>query len=218
MIGRVMIVVAAGSSVRFGGDKLMSEVAGVPLVAHTVSAVIDHVDRCILVCREDQVAALARLDLGVALVPGGPSRTASEMAGLAALGDPAVLIGVHDGARPLVPGALIDHLFETAARVGGAVPVVEPALPLVRKSDLTPVSRAWVAQTPQVFRGEQLLAAYVAAAKMGYEAQDTAEIAQRFGSLVIVAVPGEPGNIKVTEPGDLELIRSGLGTSRSEPR
>jgi 2-C-methyl-D-erythritol 4-phosphate cytidylyltransferase len=75
-----------------------------------------------------------------------------------------------------------------------------------------------VAQTPQVFRGEQLLAAYVAAAKMGYEAQDTAEIAQRFGSLTIEAVPGEPGNIKVTEPGDIELVRSGLETSRSEPR
>ena len=218
MIGRVMIVVAAGSSVRFGGDKLMSEVAGVPLVAHTVSAVRDHVDHCILVCRHDQIPALARLGLGAALVPGGPSRTASEMAGLAAIGDPAALIGIHDGARPLVSGALIDDLFETAARVGGAVPVVEPALPLVRKSDLTPVGRAVVAQTPQVFRGEQLLAAYVAAAKMGYEAQDTAEIAQRFGSLTIEAVPGEPGNIKVTLPGDIELVRSGLGTSRSEPR
>jgi len=218
MIGRVMIVVAAGSSVRFGGDKLMSEVAGVPLVAHTVSAVRDHVDHCILVCRNDQIPALARLGLGAALVPGGPSRTASEMAGLAAIGDPAALIGIHDGARPLVSGALIDDLFETAARVGGAVPVVEPALPLVRKSDLTPVGRAVVAQTPQVFRGEQLLAAYVAAAKMGYEAQDTAEIAQRFGNLTIAAVPGEPGNIKVTLPGDIELVRSGLGTSRSEPR
>jgi 2-C-methyl-D-erythritol 4-phosphate cytidylyltransferase len=140
------------------------------------------------------------------------------MAGLAAIGDQAALIGIHDGARPLISGALIDELFETAARVGGAVPVVEPARPLVHKSDLTPVGRAVVAQTPQVFRGEQLLAAYVAAAKMGYEGQDTAEIAQRFGSLTIEAVHGEPGNIKVTEPGDIELVRSGLETSRSEPR
>lgn len=218
MIGRVMVVVAAGRSVRFGGDKLMTEVAGLPLVAHTVFAVRDHVDRCILVCREDQIPALARLDLGVALVPGGPSRTASEMAGLAAIGDPAGLIGIHDGARPLVSSALIDVLFETAARAGGAVPVVDPSLPLVRKSDLAPVARAVVAQTPQVFRGEQLLAAYVAAAKMGYEAQDTAEIAQRFGNLTIEAVGGEAGNIKVTEPGDIELVRAGLETSRIEPR
>jgi len=213
-----MIIVAAGSSVRFGGEKLMTAVAGLPLVAHTVAAIRDHVDRCILVCREDQVPTLDQLDLGVALVPGGPSRTASEMAGLAAIGDGASLIGIHDGARPLVPAALIEILFETAARVGGAIPVMEPAQPLVRKSDLTLVERAVVAQTPQVFRGEQLLAAYVSAAKMGYEAQDTAEIAQRFGKLAIEGVPGDSANTKVTEPGDIEAIKAALETSRNEPR
>jgi 2-C-methyl-D-erythritol 4-phosphate cytidylyltransferase len=218
MLGRVMIIVAGGSSVRFGGDKLMTPVAGLPLVAHTVSAVRDHVDRCVLVCREDQIPALDRLGLGASLVPGGPSRTASEMAGLNAIGGPASLIGIHDGARPLVRAELVERLFETADRVGGAIPVVEPARPLVTRSDLSPVRRAVVAQTPQVFRGEQLLAAYVSAAKMGYEAQDTAEIAQRFGRLVIEGVPGDPGNIKVTDPGDLDLVRAALETSRIEPR
>lgn len=213
-----MIVVAAGSSLRFGGDKLMTLVGGLPLVAHTVAAVKDHVDGCVLVCREDHVAALNRLDLGVELVPGGPSRTASEMAGLAAIRDRASLIGIHDGARPLVPPALIEILFDTAERVGGAIPVMAPARPLVRKSDLGLVERARVAQTPQVFQSEPLLAAYVAAAKMGYEAQDTAEIAQRFGKLVIQGVPADPGNTKVTEPGDIEEIRAALETSRNEPR
>jgi 2-C-methyl-D-erythritol 4-phosphate cytidylyltransferase len=213
-----MIIVAAGSSVRFGGDKLMTQIGGIPLVAHTVLAVKNHVDRCILVSREDQVAALSQLDLGVALVPGGPSRTASEMAGLAAIGEGASLIGIHDGARPLVPPSLIETLFETAERVGGAIPVMEPPRPLLRKSDLGLVEGAMVAQTPQVFQGEPLLAAYVSAAKMGYEAQDTAEIAQRFGKLAIQAVPGEPGNTKVTEPGDIEPVRAALETSRNEPR
>lgn len=213
-----MIIVAAGRSVRFGGDKLMAPVGGIPLVAHTVSAVEGQVDRCILVCREDQVSALNRLDLGVAIVPGGPTRTASEMAGLAAIGEAASLIGVHDGARPLVTPALIDVLFQAAERVGGAIPVVEPARPLIKKSNLAPVDGAMIAQTPQVFRGEELLAAYLSAAKMGYEAQDTAEIAQRFGKLAIQAVPGDPHNTKVTEPEDIEPIREALETSRNEPR
>jgi 2-C-methyl-D-erythritol 4-phosphate cytidylyltransferase len=213
-----MIIVAAGRSVRFGGDKLMTAVGGLPLVAHTVSAVASQVDRCILVCREDQVSALKRLDLGAAIVPGGPTRTASEMAGLAAIGEAASLIGVHDGARPLVTPALIEILFQTAERVGGAVPVVHPAQPLVQKPDLSLVQGAMVAQTPQVFRGEELLAAYVSAAKMEYAAQDTAEIAQRFGRLAIQAVPGDPDNAKVTEPGDIEQIREALETSRNEPR
>jgi 2-C-methyl-D-erythritol 4-phosphate cytidylyltransferase len=75
-----------------------------------------------------------------------------------------------------------------------------------------------IAQTPQVFRGEELLAAYVSAAKIEYEAQDTAEIAQRFGKLAIQAVPGDPDNTKVTGPGDIEQVREALETSRNEPR
>jgi 2-C-methyl-D-erythritol 4-phosphate cytidylyltransferase len=213
-----MIIVAAGRSVRFGGDKLMTAVSGLPLVAHTVSAVQGQVDRCILVCREDQVRALNQLQLGAALVPGGPTRTASEMAGLAAIGEAASLIGIHDGARPLVTPALIEVLFQTADRVGGAIPVVDPARPLVHKPNLSPVHGAMIAQTPQVFRGEELVAAYVSAAKIEYEAQDTAEIAQRFGKLAIQAVPGDPDNTKVTGPGDIEQVREALETSRNEPR
>lgn len=218
MTDRIMIVVAGGRSLRFGSDKLMTAVAGLPLVAHTVAAVIDHVDICILVCREDQIPTLAELDMGVVLIPGGPSRTASEMAGLAAVGSRAGLIGIHDGARPLVPSHLTETLFQTAADVGGAVPVIEPAIPLVHRSDLSLVDGAVFAQTPQVFHGEELVAAYVKAARIEYEAQDTAEIAQKFSKLVITGVPGDPMNIKVTHPDDIELVRSLLETSRSEPR
>jgi 2-C-methyl-D-erythritol 4-phosphate cytidylyltransferase len=218
MTDRIMIVVAGGRSLRFGSDKLMTPVAGLPLVAHTVAAVIDQVDICILVCREDQIPTLAELDTGVVLIPGGPSRTASEMAGLAAIGSHAGLIGIHDGARPLVPSHLTEILFRTAADIGGAVPVIEPAMPLVHRSDLSLVEGATFAQTPQVFRGEELVAAYMKAARIEYEAQDTAEIAQRFSKLEIKGVLGDPTNIKVTHPADIDLVRPLLETSHSGPR
>ena len=213
-----MIVVAAGSSVRFGEDKILTMVAGSPLVAHTVAAVIDHVDRCILVCRTDQMPDLTPLVPRADLVAGGPSRTASELAGLEAIGEPARLVGIHDGARPMVTADLIETLFETAARVGGAVPVVPASGPIVGQSDLVPVENAVIAQTPQVFRAEPLLAAYAAASAVGFEAQDTAVIARRFADIDIDSVPGEPDNLKVTVPGDLDLVRPGLETSRIEPR
>ena len=213
-----MVVVAAGSSVRFGQDKMLTMVAGKPMVGHAVAAVIDHVDRCILVCRPDQMSALSVLGTGVSLISGGPSRTTSEVAGLEAIGEPAGLIGIHDGARPMVPAHLIETLFETAARVGGAIPILKPANPLVGRSDLAPVEDAFIAQTPQVFRGEPLMAAYAAAAVDGYEAQDTAAIAHRFADIEIEGVPGDPGNLKVTFPGDFDLIRSALDASRTEPR
>ena len=196
---------------------MLMMVAGKPLVGHTVAGVIDHVDRCILVCRPDQMSALAGLGTEVDLISGGPSRTASERAGLQAIGEPAGLIGIHDGARPMVPAPLIEVLFETAARVGGAIPVLKPSSPIVGRSDLAPVEGALIAQTPQVFRGEPLLAAY-AAATGGYEAQDTAAIVRRFADVEIEGVPGDPGNLKVTVPGDFDQIRSALAASRSEPR
>jgi len=74
-------------------------------------------------------------------------------------------------------------------------------------------------QTPQVFRGPELLVAYVRAAQAGYEGHDTVEIVHRYGELKIAAVPGDPSNIKVTYPKDLEFVRQALGDpSRSEPR
>jgi len=205
-------VVAAGSSTRFGSDKLLAIVDGRPLVAHTVAAVIGHVDRCILVCRENQMASLD--GLGADMFPGGPTRTASEMAGLSALGGTAGLIGIHDGARPLVQGSLIETLFQVADRVGGAIPILEPEMPLIQKSDLSLATSVVVAQTPQVFRGEELLAAYTAAARVEYQAQDTAEVAQRFGRLVIEGIPGDPANIKVTEPADIEAVMAALEARR----
>jgi 2-C-methyl-D-erythritol 4-phosphate cytidylyltransferase len=214
-----MVVLAAGSSTRFGGDKLIEEIAGLPLIAHTIAAVQATIDVCILVSRADQADRLRDLDLGVDVVAGGSTRTLSEMAGLAALGDPPDLVGIHDGARPLVTRTLIEKLFETAREVGGAVPVLAPETFFVEQATLEPVSNLMTAQTPQVFAGPELMAAYVRAARSGYDGRDTAEIMERFSETPIAAVPGEPANLKVTYPADLEEVRRRLTTpSRNEPR
>jgi 2-C-methyl-D-erythritol 4-phosphate cytidylyltransferase len=213
-----MVVVAAGKGVRFGEDKMMLPVAGLPLVAHAVSAVSGLADRIILVCRADQMQALSRLALGAEMVTGGPTRTESEMAGIAAIGEPARLIGIHDGARPLVDPALVERLFEAAGRVGGAVPVIDPPGLIVSRGDLRPMVGAVIAQTPQIFHGGGLIAAYEAAGKAEFVGADTAEVVRRFGTLDIAAIPGDPANIKVTDPRDLVLVRAALEPSHTEPR
>ncbi len=213
-----MIVVGAGRSLRYGEDKLMTTIAGLPLIAHTVAAVSGHVDRTILVCREDQLPALVALDLGVDLVVGGPSRTVSEMAGIDAIDGPVDLIGIHDGARPLIRGELIETLFKVAMARGGAIPVTSPTMPLVQREDLTPVRRTVFAQTPQVFRGDPLVAAYRSAWSAEFEGHDTAAVVEHFAEIDIEGVPGDPGNIKVTTPADMEIVRAAIDASRSEPR
>ncbi|MEX2252498.1 MAG: 2-C-methyl-D-erythritol 4-phosphate cytidylyltransferase [Acidimicrobiia bacterium] len=218
MSGRAMIIVAGGASSRFGGDKLMTPIAGRPLVLHTVAAVAGMVDICVLVCRDDQADALRGIANGVTVVSGGATRTQSELAGLDALSDEIDLIGIHDGARPLISPGLIDLLFGTAAKVGGAVPVLPPSRPLVRRSDLGPVPEAAIAQTPQVFRGPALQMAYRAAAASGFEGHDSADVVREFSDLTIAAVEGDPDNIKVTYQSDLDTVRAALDPSHNEPR
>jgi 2-C-methyl-D-erythritol 4-phosphate cytidylyltransferase len=216
MSGRAMIIVAGGSSARFGSDKLMAPIAGRPLLAHTVAAMAPLVDICVVVCREEHAAAVAEIAPNVTLARGGPTRTQSELAGLEMLADPFDLIGIHDGARPLASPRLVRLLFETAAETGGAVPVLPTSKPLVHRSDLAPVNGAAVAQTPQVFRGLELQMAYAAARSAGFEGHDTADVVGEFSELRIAAVHGEPENIKVTYQSDLDLVRALLEPFRSE--
>ena len=154
---RAMIVVGGGSSTRFGSDKLLAPVLGRPLVAHTIDAVAGHVDRCVVVVRPELVEEVRALAPDVDVTPGGASRTLSEMAGLAALGESVDLIGIHDAARPAASGALIEKLFDTAESVGGAVPVVPTDVMIIDRRTHLPVPALSRAQTPQVFWARELI-------------------------------------------------------------
>ena len=214
MTSRAMIIVGGGSSTRFGTDKLLAEVDGLPLVAYTIDNVVDHVDRCVVVCRPETVDAIQSLRPDVSVAAGGATRTLSEMAGLAALGGEHDLIGIHDAARPMVKGFVIDRLFALAERYGGAVPALTPDHVVLDRRTHQPLSSMRRAQTPQVFRGPELMAAYVRAAQVGYDGQDTSEIMERFAEVTIAALPGDPANLKVTYPDDIGVVRDHI-TGRS---
>ena len=206
-----MVVVGGGSSTRFGADKLRTEIAGRPLIEHTIDAVVGLVDVCVVVCRAELAGELDRHDIIVAL--GGTTRTASEMAGLAAIGDQVDLIGIHDAARPLVDPTMVERLFVAAGAHGGAVPLMSYGQLILDKKTHEPIPGLQGAQTPQVFRAPDLLAAYARAAQHGFDGHDTVEVMQRFSDVATVGVPGDPGNIKVTYPEDLERVRALLSDS-----
>jgi 2-C-methyl-D-erythritol 4-phosphate cytidylyltransferase len=202
-----MIVVAAGSGTRFAGDKMMAPVDGAPLVSLTVRRIRDHVDQCVVVCREEHLERLRQIGMSVDLVIGGTTRTASETAGLRSLRGSPDLIGIHDGARPNPSPLLVERLFEMAGNVGGAVPVV-PAPPLLIDRDThRPISGLMAAQTPQVFHGPTLIDCYARAEEEGFVGQDTFDVVSRFSTLRVGAVPGEESNLKVTYPADLLRVR-----------
>lgn len=201
------MIVAGGSSTRFGSDKLMADIEGRPLISYTVEAVQAHVGRIVIACRPELIDTVAELHPDVTVTPGGSTRTLSEMAGLAALGEEYDLVGIHDAARPILRGILVDRLFRIAARSGGAIPVLEPEGLLIGRTGLTPAPDVRRVQTPQVFRAPDLMAAYVRAAQTGFEGLDTSDVMQEFSDVTIVGMPGDRTNLKVTYPDDLELVR-----------
>lgn len=215
---RLMIVVAGGSSTRFGSDKLTEVVAGRPLLAHTLSAVVPTVDRCVVVCRADLAESVSEFAPGVVIAEGGSTRTRSEISGIEASAGFGDIVGIHDAARPLVDPGLIDRLFDEAAVTGGAVPVLASDDLLVDRATLEPVHGLFRAQTPQVFRGPGLRAAYEDARRSGFDGYDTADVVQRFTEMPVAAVPGDPMNIKVTYPADLDHVRRSLEGSVDRSR
>ena len=148
---------------------------------------------------------------------GGRSRHRSEARGLeslaGAIGSGSIdLVAIHDGARPFLSLTLLDRLFRHAHRYGGAIPtrpMEAPAYRVAANRDLARAGhgRLHRAQTPQVFSAPELLSAYRRAGEAGFEGVDTAETVERFSDLRIGAVPGDPGNLKLTFPEDFESIR-----------
>ena len=121
------VIVAAGSSRRMGGEnKLLLEIDGVPVLARTLSAF----QKCaairdiVLVCREQDIMPYTELakafsiDKLCTVTRGGETRTESVLAGITAAPENAVLVAVHDGARPLVSEAVITEAVTTAAEYG----------------------------------------------------------------------------------------------------
>ena len=195
-----MIIVAGGSSTRFGSDKLLARIDQKTILNHTIDSVAPHVDQIVLVVREELIEQFS--SPGLIVVAGGENRTRSEMNGIA-VSPPSTLIGIHDGARPAVSARLIESLFDEAATTGGAVPGLEPDGLGIDNEVFHPTRGAIRVQTPQVFWGPELKAAYLAAARTGYTGPDTMAVVHQFTNLEVTVIPGDPKNIKVTHPEDL---------------
>lgn len=214
-----VVILAAGSGSRVGAEvnKVLLTLRGVPVLVWSLrdALALPGVRRVVLVVRPEDRAALGEAvaphlgDREVLVVDGGATRHASEWAALQVLapdvesGEVEVVV-VHDGARPLAGLSLWRAVVDAARVSGGAVPMV-PVTQLVHH-DLAPVADAvGGVQTPQAFRADDLLAAYRAAARDGFEGTDTSACVAAYGDVAVTAVPGSALNLKVTFPEDVAL-------------
>jgi 2-C-methyl-D-erythritol 4-phosphate cytidylyltransferase len=203
------VVVAGGGGSRFGAPKQFAMLGGRPLVSWAVDAARGAVDGVVLVLPPDRVAVGYGADVVVA---GGETRAESVRAGLAAVPEDAEIVVVHDGARPLATSALfLAVVAEVRAGSAGAVPglAVSDTVKVVADGTVVstvPRTELMAVQTPQAFDATVLRAAHAA----GGEATDDAGLVESTGATVRV-VPGDPRNVKVTTPADLELVAALVG-------
>ncbi|MFO7768853.1 MAG: 2-C-methyl-D-erythritol 4-phosphate cytidylyltransferase [bacterium] len=223
------IVVAGGAGERMGSGvpKQFLEAAGRPLLVHALVPFQAHPDVTAITVvlpgayLEEMRTALADrwgLDKVRGVCPGGSSRRASVRAGLESAGleegDPGSLVAVHDGARPLLTTGLLDALLRAAEGPGAAAPSLRVADTVVRDEGGTAgevVDRSGLrrVQTPQVFRSDWLAEAHRAWPRER-EATDDAQMVRALGHPVAL-IEGDPMNLKVTTPRDLEMVRRCLG-------
>jgi 2-C-methyl-D-erythritol 4-phosphate cytidylyltransferase len=162
---------------------------------------------------QDQVAEFGFAGR-VHVVEGGEHRQESVANALAALpAEPEDIVLVHDAVRPLIDVATIERTIEAVSEFGAAI-VGLPAVDTIKQVERTAhgalitatIPREFVvlAQTPQGFRYELLQRVFAEAAADGFVGTDEASLVERAG-LSVAVVHGSQVNLKITQPGDLEL-------------
>ena len=217
--GHWAIVPAAGRGARFGGalPKQYVEVAGMPLIAHTLQALSSHpgVAGIVVVLAQDDDRWPGWRELAgkpVLSCIGGEARADSVLAGLAALPEgvrPDDFVLVHDAARPNLSAGDLAALLERGRNDPVGAILAAPVRDTLKRAgddggiDRTePRERLWRALTPQLFRRLQLTRALEAARDAGIAVTDESMAMERQGMRPLL-VEGREDNLKVTTQADL---------------
>jgi 2-C-methyl-D-erythritol 4-phosphate cytidylyltransferase len=219
-----VILPAAGLGTRMAGPQPKQFLAlnGQPILIHSLRtfAAVERVTAIYVAVRNTEIervqAQVAEHGFAdrVQVVEGGDNRQESVSHALAALpaeADDIVL--VHDAVRPLIDAATIDRTIDAVIQFGAAI-VGLPAVDTIKQVERTAhgalvtstIPREYVvlAQTPQGFRYGLLRKAFAEATADGFVGTDEASVVERAG-LPVAVVHGSQINLKITQPGDLEL-------------
>ena len=224
-----LLIVAAGSGSRMGADrnKLLLEIAGRPILAWTLNAILqaESIDWVGIVGqprdKEMIFSIIESYPQEIAWIDGGSTRQESVQLGLAGLPAEAEFVLIHDGARCLVKSSLVNKCAQAVIR-GDAVIAASPVTDTIKRVnsqglilDTPPRSDLWSAQTPQGFSVAQLREAHKKALANGWTVTDDASLYERLGLPVKILNAG-PSNIKVTTPFDLLVAEAFLSTKEEE--
>ncbi len=216
------IIPAAGSGSRFGGPlpKQFVEVDGKPLLAYTldvfeqsrlVDGILVAVSPDFLALRDQLMQRYGYKKL-LPFTEGGAERQETVYKALSSLNcEPDDIIAVHDAARPLLPGNVLDAVLRSASETGSSVVGLKrPDTVVYQEGGIMKYldRQALISvQTPQVFRYSVLLKALTTAVTDRFSGTDESMLVHRTGTEVHFT-EGSPLNFKVTTTEDLELFRA----------
>ena len=204
---------------------------GQPIILHSlrvlqISSVIDEIILAVPQSEMDycltEIVAKHRFTKVTKVVPGGHERQDSVRHALEAVHDVVDVVLVHDAVRPFLTERMVEEVVQ-AARDKGAAIIALPMKDTVKQVGAGGViertvdrQSLWLAQTPQAFRRDWLLAAHRKAHAEGVRATDDAYLIEWAGHSVSV-VEGSGENIKVTRPEDM-VIGEAILASRKPSR
>jgi 2-C-methyl-D-erythritol 4-phosphate cytidylyltransferase len=218
------VVVAAGRGERLGVDrpKAFAKLGGRVLLAESLERLdgSDWIDAIVVVAPEgwEEPAILLAEELSAgkvsASVAGGATRVESVRAGMAEVPDDALVVLVHDAARPFLPEEVLARVLAPLGEGwDGSVPALPVADTLKRAGENGTVvetvdrSGLYAVQTPQAFLAPVLRSALGAG---GTTATDCAALVEERGGRIRL-VEGDRRLLKITTQSDLAFVEGLLG-------
>ena len=216
------LLVAAGAGERLGEErpKAFVKLGELPLLAEPLRRLdeSDWVDAIVVAVPADweEPAILLAEELSaskvVAAVHGGATRAESVRAALAEVPEDALVVLVHDAARPLLTEDVLERVLAPLSEgwdgVAPGLPIVDTVKTVSGEAITGTLSREKLiaVQTPQAFVASKLREAYAGDLS---GATDCSSLVEARGGRV-KWVEGDPRLLKVTTKADLEQVAAWL--------
>ena len=208
---------AAGSGTRMNENipKQFIEISGIPIIVYTYRQFKNITNlKTIIVLPENKFEywknymSTILKEGNIKYVKGGKKRFISVKNGLKKISNKKGIVAIHDGVRPLISETLIKTLYESAKKLGNAIPYT-PVINTLRKykveSNLSVNRNNYInIQTPQVFKIKNILNSFKLI--KGSDYTDESSVIEKSGEKINLIL-GEEKNIKLTSEFDLEYFR-----------
>ena len=227
----IALIVAAGRGKRFDSEKpkQYQYLGSKAVLTHSLESMINHplINEVRVIIHPEDMSLYNEVTEGLDLLDpvfGGKTRQESVLSGLESIKarKPEIVI-IHDAARPFVTDEIISSAIENlyfSQGAQGAIAAIEISDSLKKVSDniiTGNINREniWRAQTPQVFRFNEIYKAHKSA--VGKDFTDDASVAEN-SNLTVSIVKGSENNIKITNSEDLIIANNYLSTELNDIR